>query len=61
MKSKYRKLMAKPAMSIAKGRSGLQAVDQFATLPFLSKMGPSKRTPPTRPTGHTEAFFVDRI
>ena len=57
----YFKLIAKPAMSIAKGRSGLQPVDQLATLPCSSRMGLSNRTPPTKPTGQTEAFLVDRI
>ena len=53
--------MANPAMSIAKGRSGLHPVDQLVTFPFSSTIGLSKRTPPTRPTGHTEAFLVHLI
>jgi len=61
LENTYFRLIAKPAMSIAKGLSGLQPVDQLTTLSCSSRMGLSNRTPPTKPTGQTEAFLVDRI
>lgn len=61
LRKPYFKLIAKPAISMANGRSGLQPVDQLATLSCSSSIGLSNRTLPTRPTGQTETVFVVRI
>lgn len=49
-----------PAMSVAKGRSGLQPVYHPTTLPSDTR-GRSYDRPPTNPTGQTETPRVLRI
>jgi len=49
-----------PAMSVAKGRSGLQPVYQPTTLPPDTR-GRSYALPPTNPTGQIETLRVLRI
>lgn len=52
---------ANPAMSIAKGRCGSNTVFQPYTFPKVFTLGDSYRRPPTKATGHTDTFLVDRI